>query len=109
MFDREEAAVRQNADRHAALVLDPMQAEILFARCLPTSLARRHHCAFWLAAHRAESVSYSIGRGRSSADVPGKLKIKFSPISRAGVQQPGGGLFDIKYSTMARELWTVKE
>jgi hypothetical protein len=45
MFDREDAAVRENANRHARAVLDRIEAEIGIARRLPTSCARGHHPA----------------------------------------------------------------
>ena len=39
--------------------------------------------------------------------MPGKPKMKFSPMSQAGVQQPGGALFDIRCSAIAKELKTL--
>ena len=41
--------------------------------------------------------------------MPGKPKMKFSPMSQAAVQQPGGALFDIRCSAIAKELKTVRE
>jgi hypothetical protein len=35
--------------------------------------------------------------------------MKFLPISQAGVQQPGGALFDIRCSAIAKEPKTVRE
>src|SRR5579875_53957 len=42
VFNGEDAAVRKNADGKARLVLDPLQAEVTVAWCLPTAFASRH-------------------------------------------------------------------
>ena len=47
--------------------------------------------------------------GEESFGVPGKLKMKFSPMSPAGVQQAGGASFDIRCSAIAKEPKTVRE
>lgn len=53
--------------------------------------------------------SYSIERGKSTFDVPGRPKMKFFPMIAAGVQQPAGKPRAMTRSTMAKELKTVRE
>jgi hypothetical protein len=53
--------------------------------------------------------SYSIERGKSTFDVPGRLKMKSFPMIAAGVQQPAGKPRAMRRSTMAKELKTVRE
>jgi hypothetical protein len=45
----------------------------------------------------------------SNLVVPGRLKMKSSPMIVAGVQHPGANPFAINRSTMAKELNTVRE
>ena len=55
------------------------------------------------------ALRYAIGRGNSSFEVPGRLKMKFFPMISAGVQQPAGKPFAMRRSTMAKELKIVRK
>ena len=58
---------------------------------------------------RFPSASRRDRRGNSTVVVPGRLKMKSSPMILAGVQHPGANPFAINRSTMAKELNTVRE